>query len=383
MVKEDRKMKILVLNCGSSSIKYKLFENRELLTSGLIARIGEKGSKIKSYKQGLKLMLEQLAESKKIKNISEIKAIGHRVVHGGMLSNSCIIDKKIIRVIKKFSPLAPLHNPANLKGILEMQEILPKIPNIAVFDTAFHNTLPEYAYIYALPYEFYKKHKIRRYGFHGISYQYVSQRISKFLKKPIDKLNLIICHLGAGCSMVAVKNKRVIDTSMGFTPLEGLVMGTRCGDVDAGILIYLSKKFKIEPDHLDSLLNKKSGLAGISGVGSDIRLILNGYQKGNKRCKLALEIFSYRIKKYIAAYAAALGKVDAVAFTAGIGENVPLIRSWSADIDSLGIKIDENKNKKAIGEEAIISSDNSKIKVLVIPTNEAKMIAIETEKLLK
>jgi len=376
-------MKILVLNCGSSSIKYKLFENKELLTSGLIERIGEKGSKIKNYKQGLSLMLEQLAESKKIKNISEIKAIGHRVVHGGMLSKSCIIDKKVIKIIKKFSPLAPLHNPANLKGILEMQKMLPKIPNIAVFDTAFHSALPEYAYVYALPYEFYKKHKIRRYGFHGISYQYISQRASKLLKRPFNKLNLIMCHLGAGCSIAAVKNGNAIDTSMGFTPLEGLVMGTRCGDIDAGILIYLSKRFKIKPEHLDELLNKKSGLAGISGVGNDMRLILKGYKKGNKRCRLALEIFCYKIKKYIASYASALGKVDAVVFTAGIGENVPLIRRWSANIDSLGMKIDEDKNKKAIEREAIISSNNSKIKVLVIPTNEAKMIAIETEKLVR
>jgi len=376
-------MKILVLNCGSSSIKYKLFENKELLASGLIERIGERGSKIKSYKQGLQLMLNQLLESKKIRAISEIKAVGHRVVHGGKLSKSCIIDSKVIGIIKKFSPLAPLHNPANLNGIVKMRSILPDIPNVAVFDTAFHQTIPEKAYVYALPYELYKNYEIRRYGFHGISYQYVSQRTAEFLKKPLDKLKLIICHLGAGCSITAISNGKSIDTSMGFTPLEGLVMGTRAGDIDAGILIYLAGKLKISMKHLDDILNKKSGLSGISGVGSDMRTILRESKNGNKRCKLALEIFCYRIKKYIAAYAAALGKVDAVVFTAGIGENAPLIRGWSSNIECLGIKIDKEKNKKIIGKEAVISSQDSKIKILVMPTDEAKMIAIETEKLIK
>ena len=264
-----------------------------------------------------------------------------------------------------------------------MKSILPEIPNVAVFDTAFHQTIPERAYVYALPYELYKNHEIRRYGFHGISYKYVSQRTAEFMKKPLEKLKLIICHLGAGCSMTAISNGKAIDTSMGFTPLEGLVMGTRTGDIDAGILIYLADKLKMNPKHLDDLLNKKSGLSGISGVGNDMRVILKEYKKGNKRCKLALEIFCYRIKKYVAAYAAALGKVDAIVFTAGIGENVPLVRTWSSDIGCLGMKIDEKKNKKAIDKEAIISSKNSKIKILVIPTDEAKMIAIETGKLLK
>jgi len=376
-------MKILVLNCGSSSIKYEFFENQELLTSGLIEKIGEIGSKIKSYKQGLQLMLNQLLESKKIKSISDIKAVGYRVVHGGKLSKSCIIDNRVIGIIKKFSHLAPLHNPANLKGIIMMMSILPGIPNVAVFDTAFHQTIPEKAYVYALPYELYKEHGIRRYGFHGISYQYVSQRTADFLKKPIEKLKIIVCHLGAGCSMTAISNGKAIDTSMGFTPLEGLVMGTRTGDIDAGILIYLIDRLKMNPKHLDDLLNKKSGLAGISGVGNDMRTILKEYKKGNKRCKLALEMFCYRIKKYIAAYAAALGNVDAVVFTAGIGENSPLIRAWSSDIECLGMKIDEKKNKNTIGKEGIISSQDSKIKILVIPTDEAKMIAIETEKLIK
>jgi len=374
-------MKILVLNCGSSSIKYKLFENKEPLTDGLIERIGEKGSKIKNHKQGIKIMLKQLLKTKKIKAIKEIKVVGHRTVHGGELSKSCIINKKVINIIKKFSPLAPLHNPVNLKGIVEMQKILPNIAHVAVFDTAFHQTMQEHAFIYALPYEFYKKYKIRRYGFHGTSHQYVSQRAAAILKKTFTKLKIITCHLGAGCSMAAIKNGKVIDTSMGFTPLEGLVMGTRAGDIDPGILIYLADKFKMKPSGMDKLLNEKSGLAGLSGIGKDMRLILRGYKKGNKRCRLALEIFCYRIKKYIAAYAAALGDVDAVVFTAGIGENVPLVRDLSANISCLGIKIDKNKNKKT--KEGIISSNSSGIKVLVIPTDEEKMIAIETKKLIR
>jgi acetate kinase len=370
-------MKILVLNCGSSSIKYKLYENVEQLADGLIEKIGEKGSKIKNHKQGIELMLKHLLETKKIRKIDEIKAVGHRVVHGGDFSKSCIINKKIIGILKKFSPLAPLHNPVNLRGIFEMQKILPKIPHVAVFDTAFHQSMPEHAYLYALPYEFYKKYGIRRYGFHGTSHQYVGQRAAVILKKPFNKLSIITCHLGAGCSMAAVKNGKVIDTSMGFTPLEGLVMGTRAGDIDPGILIYLASRFKMKPDEIDVILNKKSGLAGISGIGKDMRLILKNRQ--NKRCRLALDIFCYRIKKYIAAYAAALGKVDAIVFTAGIGENAPLVRSKSADISCLGIRIDESKNRKA--KEGVISSKDSKVRVLVIPTDEEKMIAAETRKL--
>ena len=375
-------MKILVLNCGSSSIKYRLFDNQKSVFSGLIEKIGEKNSGIKNYESGLRLMLKQLLKSKKIKAVSEIKAVGHRVVHGGNLSKPCITDKKVIKAIREFSEFAPLHNFANLKGILTMHKILPKIPNIAVFDTAFHQSLPEKAFIYALPYEFYKKYRIRRYGFHGISYQYISERASKLLKKPLNKLNLIMCHLGAGCSMTAFSKGKVIDTSMGFTPLEGLVMGTRTGDIDAGILIYLSRKFKMTPDKLDDLLNKKSGLLGISGISKDLREILKKHKK-SKRCKIALEIFCSRIKKYIAAYAALLGNVDAVIFTAGIGENSPMVRTLSADIPLLGMKIDEKKNKQGNEKEAIISSNSSKIRILVIPTNEEKMIAIEAEKLLK
>jgi len=374
-------MKILVLNCGSSSIKYKLFEGKELLAEGLIERIGEKGSKIKNHAQGLKLMIEQLIQSRKIKHIDEIDAVGHRVVHGGKVTKPTIIDNKLINIIKKYSKDAPLHNPVNLKGILEMKKILPGIKQVAVFDTAFHQTMPEYAYVYALPYELYKKDEIRRYGFHGVSHNYVVLRAAEIMKKKLGKLNIITCHLGAGCSMAAVKKGRVIDTSMGFTPLEGLVMGTRPGDIDAGILIHLANIKKMNFREIDDFLNKKCGLAGISGFGKDMRRILKEYRKGNKRCRLAIEIFCYRIKKYLAAYAAALGNVDAIVFTAGIGENVPLVRKLSANIECLGIRIDVNRNRKI--KEGIISSAGSKVKVLVIPTDEEKMIAIETRRLIK
>lgn len=375
--------KILVLNCGSSSIKYELFEHQKSLTQGLIERIGEKGSKIKDHQQGIQIMIQKLLESKIIKSLLEIKAVGHRVVHGGELSKSCVINKKVINIIKEFSPIAPLHNPVNLKGIIEMQKILPKVQHIAVFDTAFHQTMPETSYLYAIPYELYKKHKIRRYGFHGTSHSYVSQRAAQLLKKPLNKINIITCHLGAGCSVTAVKQGKVIDTSMGFTPLEGLIMTTRGGDIDPGILIYLSEKLKMKTSEIDNLLNNKSGLKGISGVGKDFRLILKYAKQGNKRCQLALEMFGYRLKKYIGAYTAALGNVDAIIFTGGIGEHNTFIRTCVSNIKCLGIKIDETKNKKIDGKEGIISSANSKIKILVIPTDEEKMIAIETEELLK
>lgn len=376
-------MKILVLNCGSSSIKYKLYDDSRELTGGLIEKIGEKGSKIKTYKQGIKIMINGLLESRKIKSLDEIKAVGHRVVHGGMLSQSCLIDNKVIGVIKKLSEFAPLHNPQNLKGIIEMRKVLPNVKHAAVFDTAFHQTMPKISYIYAIPYEFYKKYGIRRYGFHGTSHQYVGQKAAEILKKPFESLNLITCHLGAGCSIAAIKKGRVIDTSMGFTPLEGLIMGTRSGDIDPGIPIYIQKKLKINPEQLDNLLNKKSGLLGISGVGEDFREILACARKGNPRCKLALEMFCYRIKKYVGAYAAALGNVDAIIFTAGIGEHNVFIRDCVSDIDCLGIQVDKEKNRKMDGKEGVISTSNSKIKVLVIPTDEEKMIAIETQKLVK
>ncbi|MEM4230598.1 MAG: acetate kinase [Candidatus Pacearchaeota archaeon] len=376
-------MKILTLNCGSSSIKYALFEDGNLLVNGLIEKIGEKGSKIKNYKEGIDLMVKQILSSGKINSLNEIDAVGHRVVHGGMLLKSCIIDKKVLRIIKKFSPLAPLHNPPNLRGIIEMQKILPNVKHVAVFDTAFHQTMPEKAFVYALPYKFYSKYGIRRYGFHGTSHKYISQRAAEILGKKFEDLNIITCHLGAGCSMAAVQKGKVIDTSMGFTPVEGLVMGTRTGDIDAGIIIHIAKKMKMKPQEIDDLINKKSGLLGLTGKGKDFRLVVESYKKGDRKCKLAFDIFCYRIKKYIGAYAAALGNVDAIVFTAGIGENNPEIRSCVCDIECLGIKIDEEKNREMIEKEGIITAPDSKVTVLVIPTNEEKMIALETKKILE
>ena len=367
--------KILVLNCGSSSLKYSLFENDKFLIKGLIDKIGEKNSKIKDHGAAINLMIKQLLESDKIISLSELGAIGHRVVHGGDISKSSVVNKELIKKIKQFSSLAPLHNPLNLKGILTMQKILPKVPQVAVFDTAFHQTMPEEAFVYPLPYELYQKHGIRRYGFHGTSHKYVCLEAVKLLKTNLSKLNLITCHLGAGCSTAAIKEGKVVDTSMGLTPLEGLMMGTRSGDIDPSIIFHLMENLKMGPKEINDLLNKKSGLTGISGVGKDMRLILQEYKKGNKRCKLAIEMFCYRVKKYIAAYSGILGKVDAIVFTAGIGENVPLVRKLSTDIECLGIKIDSKKNLK---NEKIISSTSSKIKVFVIPTNEEKMIALET-----
>jgi len=377
-------MKILVLNCGSSSIKYELFEDQDSLTKGLIERIGEKGSKIHTYKQGIQKMIKKLIESKRIKSLSEIRAVGHRVVHGGELSKSCVIDKGIIDIIKKYSPIAPLHNPVNLKGIIEMRKVLPKIPHIAVFDTAFHQTMPEISYLYAIPYEFYKKNKIRRYGFHGTSHSYVSQKAAEILGKEPGKLNIITCHLGAGCSMAAIKKGKVVDTSMGFTPLEGLVMGTRGGDIDPGVIIFLAQKLRMSPKEIDDVLNKKSGLLGISGISKDLRSVVKCARKRNARCKCAMRIFCYRIAKYIGSYSAVLGKLDAIVFTAGIGENADYVRKEVCDyLKILGIKLNDKKNKSTInGKEGVISSNNSRVKVLVVPTDEEKMIAMETKKLL-
>ncbi len=372
--------KILVLNSGSSSIKYSLFENNNVLVKGLIDKIGEKNSNIKDHDTAINLMIKQLLESEKIISLSELGAIGHRVVHGGEISKSSLVNKDLIKKIKQFSSLAPLHNPLNLRGILTMQKILPRVPQVAVFDTAFHQTMPEEAFVYPLPYELYQKQGIRRYGFHGTSHKYVCLETAKLLKTNLSKLNLITCHLGAGCSIAAIKEGKVVDTSMGLTPLEGLMMGTRSGDVDPGVIFHLMENLKMGPKEINDLLNKKSGLAGISGKGKDMRSILKGYKDGNKRCKLAIEMFCYRLKKYISAYSGILGRVDAIVFTAGIGENVPLIRKLSTDIEFLKIKIDSKRN---LNDETIISSIGSKVKVFVIPTDEEKMIALETLGLVK
>jgi acetate kinase len=376
--------KILVLNCGSSSIKYELFNKKlDYLLKGLIERIGEKGSRIRNHEQGVKLVIKELLESGKIRNIKEIKAVGHRAVHGGNIYKSSLITNKIIKVMKDYSKLAPLHNPVNLKGIYGAKKVLPRIPHVAVFDTSFHQTMPEEAFIYAIPYEYYTKNNIRRYGFHGTSHKYVAEKAANLLKKPFSKLNIITCHLGAGCSIAAVKQGRVIDTSMGLTPLEGVVMGTRCGDIDAGILIHLANELKMSFKEIDHLLNKESGLRGLSGVGKDMRVIWKN--KNKKRCKLAMKVFSYRLKKYLGAYMAALGKVDVIVFTGGLGENAYYIRELALNnLNNYGIKLDKSKNKKMINrKEGIISAKGSKVKLLVVPTNEQLMIAKETKRLVR
>ena len=358
--------KILTINCGSSSIKYKLysFPKGRLIASGLVEKIGEPHSEISTHTEGMKLVFDRLLASGFIKHIDEIKAVGHRVVHGAEeFRQPHIIDKQVIKKIKECVSIAPLHNPANLEGIKAALHTLPKVPQVAVFDTAFHHTIPDYAYMYAIPIKYYRKYKIRKYGFHGTSHQYVAQRAADILKKPLSKLKLITCHLGNGCSVTAVDRGRSIDTSMGFTPLEGLMMGTRCGDIDPAAVFYLMSKEKLSLHKIDNILNKKSGLLGISGISNDIRPIKEAAAKGDKLSKLALEMFIYRVKKYIGAYYMILEGADAVCFTAGIGENNPEL---VAEV------------KRSIGKVM-----PKKTKVLVIPTDEGLMIASLTFDMLK
>lgn len=350
-------MNVLVINCGSSSIKYKFYEMaRELLISkGAIERIGEKGSPIANHRQGLRLIL---------KGIGRVEAIGHRVVHGAEdFREPALINEKVIRKIRECSRLAPIHNPANLEGIFACKSLLKGIKQVAVFDTAFHQSLPPRAFIYGLPYRFYQQDKIRKYGFHGTSHEYVAYEAAKLLRKNISQVNLITCHLGNGCSIAAVKNGRPIDTSMGFTPLEGLLMGTRSGDIDPAIVTYLIQKKKLSPEAVDEILNKESGLKGISGISNDMRKITLAAGKGNKRAQLAIEIFIYRLKKYIWAYLGLLGEADAVVFTAGIGEHRPEI--------------------VRVACKGLFNNLRVKPKVMVIPTDEELMIARQTYKLVK
>jgi len=392
-------MKILVFNCGSSSIKYQLFDMPEgkVLAKGLIEKIGEQISRakqqagdkeikiekqIKNHDEALVLMKDMLTDKEKgaVKSLSEIEAAGHRVVHGGEdVSGSVVIDDKIISVIDRYCDLAPLHNPPNLTGIKAAINLLGKIPQVACFDTAFHQTLPQVAYMYALPYEIYEKFKVRKYGFHGTSHRYVARRAAEILKIDKYKLNAITCHLGNGCSMAAVKDGRSVDTTMGLTPLEGLVMGTRTGDFDPAVIFYLINKGYSAKD-LDTMCNKKSGLLGISGISNDVRELEEKAKAGEKRAQLALDMFAYRIKKYIGAYIAVLNRVDCIIFTGGIGENGSIMRKRILEnMDELGIKIDDSKNNEFFGgKEGDISKSDSKIKVLVVPTNEEKAIALDT-----
>lgn len=392
-------MKILVLNCGSSSIKYKLFDmdSKEVIAQGGIEKIGLKGSFLKltlpngekkvlekdipEHTVGVEFILNTLVspEYGAIKSLDEINAVGHRMVHGGeRFSKSVLLDKDVLEAFVACNDLAPLHNPANLKGVNAVSAILPNIPQVGVFDTAFHQTMPDYAYLYAVPYELYEKYGVRRYGFHGTSHRYVSQRVCEYLGIKAEGLKLITCHIGNGGSIAAIKDGKCIDTTMGLTPLEGLMMGTRSGDIDAGAVTFIMDKEGLTTTGVSNLLNKKSGVLGISGVSSDMRELEAAVAEGNPKAILAENMYFYRIKKYIGAYAAALGGVDVILFTGGVGENQASCRAGVCEgLEFMGVKIDAEKNKVR-GEEAIISSDDSKVKVVVIPTDEELLIASDT-----
>lgn len=398
-------MKILVLNCGSSSIKYKLFnmESKEVIAQGGIEKIGMKGSFLKlTLPDGNKVMLEgEILEHRAgieyilgvllsekygcIKTLEEIKAVGHRVVHGGERFNSSVlITDEVIDMLNECIELAPLHNPPNLKGIYAIQELLPNTPQVGVFDTAFHQTMPDYAYMYGLPYSLYEKYGIRRYGFHGTSHRYVSKRACEFLGVPFEEQRIITAHIGNGGSITAIKNGKSIDTSMGMTPVEGLIMGTRSGDVDPGVISYIMEKENMGTKGISTLLNKFSGVLGISGISSDMREIEDAISKGDERAIMAMNIYNYRIKKYIGSYAAILGGIDILVFTGGVGENQAVTRKTTCeDMEFMGIILDEELNDKVRGKEVIISKPESKVKVVIIPTDEELTIARDTVMILQ
>ncbi|MGE5316859.1 MAG: acetate/propionate family kinase, partial [Chloroflexota bacterium] len=377
-------MKVIVLNCGSSSIKYQLFElpSKEVLAKGLVDKIGLKGSLIKhtrndgaevklegeilDHQQGIEYLLGVLISEKygSIKDLNEINAVGHRVVHAGeRFKGSVYITKEVIEALEECIDLAPLHNPPNLKGIYSITNLLPKIPQVGVFDTAFHQTMPDYSYLYGIPYSLYEKYKIRRYGFHGSSHRYVSQRAAEILNKKVEDLKIITCHLGNGASIAAVMNGKSLDTSMGMTPIEGLMMGTRTGDLDIGAFLQIINKEELDISVANTLVNKHSGMLGVSGVSSDMRDVEKAAEEGNKRAIVTLEMYYYRIKKYIGAYAAAMGGVDAIVFTGGVGENDPATRLLTTKgLEFMGIKFDNSKNAGLRGKEAIISADDSNVK---------------------
>lgn len=396
-------MKVLVINCGSSSLKYQLIdsETEVALAVGLCERIGIDGRLNHTPNGGEKVVIEQAMPDHEvairmvldaltnenygvIKNLDEIDAIGHRLVHGGeKFTKSVIIDDEVIAGVEECSPLAPLHNPANLIGVRACQAIMPGVPNIGVFDTAFHQTMEPVAYMYGLPYEYYEKYKVRRYGFHGTSHSFVSKRAIQMLNLDPDNSKIIVCHLGNGSSISAVKNGKVVDTSMGMTPMEGLVMGTRCGDMDPTIVEYLAHSLNKSLEEVMVILNKKSGVLGISGVSSDFRDLDKASNEGNERAKLAVEVFSYRTAKYIGSYIAAMNGVDAIVFTAGLGENNIVVREQVLNhFGYMGVTLDKEANQIR-GEEKIISTPDSKVTVAVIPTNEELAIAHETVALLK
>lgn len=398
-------MKILVINCGSSTIKYQLIEpeTEKALAKGKVERIGMDGAvlthkaydrdevkisaEILDHNVGIEYIVSILLSKNHgvIKNKEEINAIGHRVVHGGeIFSGSVLINENVLKQIRACIEFAPLHNPHNLRGINACIRFLLDVPQVAVFDTAFHQQMPEVSYIYGIPYVLYKKYGIRKYGFHGTSHYFVANRSAELLKKDIKELKMITCHLGNGCSMAAVQNGKSIDTTMGFTPLEGLLMGTRCGDIDPAIILYIMSREELSMQEGNTLLNKHSGLLGISGISSDMRDIEQEAENGNKNAALAINIFAYRIKKYIGAYLAALGEADSIVFTGGIGENSPLIRKLSlSNLEKMGIVLDEEKNDLNSNEARIITKDDSQVTVFVIPTNEELVIARETLKILE
>lgn len=394
-------MKILVLNCGSSSIKYKLYnmDDESVMAQGGIEKIGLPGSflkltlpdgskkviekKIAEHTEGVQFIFQILTDPQigALKSLDELDAVGHRMVHGGEKFNqSVLLDDEVLKAFAACNDLAPLHNPANLKGVNAVKTLLPNIPQAGVFDTAFHQTMPQYAFMYALPYELYEKYGIRRYGFHGTSHRYVSRRVCDYLGIRLEDSRIITCHVGNGGSVAAIKYGRCIDTSMGLTPLEGLMMGTRSGDIDAGAVTYMMDKFKMTTAQMSNLLNKKSGVLGISGLSFDMREVIAASHQGNKRARLALEMYAYRVKKYIGAYAAAMNGLDVIVFTGGVGENQADMRElFCEDIDFTGAVLDKEKNNsipRAV--EAVISAPDSKVKICVIPTDEEKMIAKDT-----
>ena len=398
------KLNILVINAGSSSLKYQLIDvdSKVAIAKGVCDRIGINESFLKqtngdgeplviqkqldNHTDAMELLLDTLVNKDYgvISGISEISAVGHRVVHGGEKFNkSVLIDDKVMAAIKDCSELAPLHNPSNLVGIEVCGRLMPNVPQVAVFDTAFHQTMPEYAYIYAIPYQLYKEHGIRRYGFHGTSHRYVCERYAEIVGKDVSELKLISCHLGNGSSIAAVKYGEVVDTSMGFTPVAGLPMGTRCGDIDPAILLYLMDKENMSMEEVNDCINKKSGMLGVSEVSSDFRDIDKAEENGNANAKLALDIFEYSVKKYIGSYSAVMNGVDGIIFTAGVGENNPAVREGVlAGLDYLGVNFDVDKNNETRGEEVELSTETSKVKVYVIPTNEELEIANQVLELL-
>ena len=398
-------MKILVLNCGSSSIKYALYDmdDQSVLTSGGIEKIGLPDSFIKikladgkkvqidepipEHTKGVKFILQVLTEGEYavLGSLNELDAVGHRTVHGGEKFNkSVLLTDEVMEAFAACNDLAPLHNPANIKGINAVKELLPEIPQVGVFDTAFHQTMPDYAYMYALPYDLYTQYGIRRYGFHGTSHRYVSERVCEYLGIKAEDTKIITCHIGNGASIAAVKDGKCVDTSMGLTPLEGLMMGTRSGDIDAGAITFIMDKLNLDTKGVSDLLNKKSGLAGVSGLSNDFRDILAGIADGNERARIAKEMYTYRIKKYIGEYAAAMGGVDVILFTGGAGENQWEVRQGAtAGLEFMGVKMDDEKNKACRATEAVISADDSRVKVCVIPTDEELMIAKDTLALVK